>query len=94
MKPRSPLCALVVTTLAIVALTSCASVSSAPRASPQIFQPRVLRLQAEQPVTTRDGIYRPQTDEVWHSARAYEQLEKENLNLAAALAQERNRTSP
>lgn len=91
MKTKSLLSALAVMTLACAGLTSCASVSSAPSASSQIYQPRVLRLQAGQAVTTRDGIYRPQTDETWHSARAFEQLEQENLNLAAALTQERNR---
>lgn len=40
---------------------------------------------------TRDGAYAPQTDETWHSPAAFAQLEQENLNLAAALTQERNR---
>lgn len=91
MKTKSLLSALAVTTLAISGLTSCASVSSAPPASLQIYQPRVLRLPAGQPLKTTDGVYVPQTDEVWHSARAFQQLEQENLNLAAALTQERNR---
>lgn len=72
-------------------LTSCASESSAPKASLQIYQPRVLRLKAGQEVTTQDGLYRPQADEVWHSAAAFNELEQENLNLAAALAQLRAR---
>ena len=91
MKPKSRLCALAVMTLVIAALTSCASVSSAPPVSLQVYQPRVLRLAAGQSVPTQDGIYRPQTAEVWHSAAAFAQLEQENLNLAAALTQERNR---
>jgi hypothetical protein len=89
-KTRFALFALAVMTSSAV-LMSCASASSVPRASLQIYQPRVLRLQASQPIPTRDGVYSPQTDEVWHSARAFEQLEQENLNLAAALSQERNR---
>ncbi|MBI5689265.1 MAG: hypothetical protein HZC55_04150 [Verrucomicrobia bacterium] len=91
MNPKSLCCALAGMTLASCGLTSCASVSSAPPASRQIYQPRVLRLAAGQPVPTRDGAYAPQTDETWHSPAAFAQLEQENLNLAAALTQERNR---
>ena len=43
---------------------------------------------------TAAGIYIPQTDEVWNSAAAFNELEEDNLNLAAALAQERNRNNP
>lgn len=91
MKKKSLPCALAAMTLVSFALIGCANVSPAPQATQQIYQPRVLRLTAGQIVSTRDGQYRPQTDEVWHSARAFEQLEQENLNLAAALTQERNR---
>jgi outer membrane biogenesis lipoprotein LolB len=91
MKTRSPLYALAATMLASLLLTACASVSPAPKASLQVYQPRVLQLKAGQAVTTQAGIYVPQKDEVWHSAAAFEQLERENLNLSAALAQERNR---
>lgn len=90
-KPASLPCVLVVILMLTVSLTSCASVSSAPRASLEIYQPRVLRLKAGQEVPTVDGRYRPQVDETWHSAAAFNQLEKENINLAAALAQERAR---
>lgn len=80
-------------------LTSCASDSSAPKASPplspalapQLYQPRVLRLPAGREVQTIDGPYLPPTDEVWHSASAYQRLEQENLNLAAAISQLRAR---
>lgn len=68
-------------------LTSCASVSSAPKASPSLYQPRVLRLAAGQEVQTKDGTHRPQADEVWHSDAAFRQLEQEVINLTAALAQ-------
>ena len=92
MKLKSLFCAAAAITLL---LTACASVSSGPTASPpasaQIYQPRALQLPAGQPVQTRAGVYVPQADETWHSAAAFELLERENLNLAAALAQERNR---
>lgn len=91
MKKRSLPCALVAMTLVSFALIGCANVSPAPQASQRIYQPRVLLLKAGQPVATPTGIYVPQTDELWHSARAFEQLENENLNLAAALTHERNR---
>ena len=91
MKTKSLSFALAVTTLLSVGLTSCASESSAPRASLQIYQPRVLRLPPGQAIPTQDGIYTPPAAEVWHSPTAFQQLEQENINLAAALAQERNR---
>ncbi len=72
-------------------LTGCVSDSSAPKVSLQIYQPPVLRLAAGQEVATKDGRYLPQVDEVWHSDARYQQLEHENINLSAALAQERAR---
>ena len=36
-------------------------------------------------VQTKDGQYRPQVDEIWHSDARYRQLEQENIDLAAAL---------
>ncbi len=89
---KSLLCALAAMTLLTALPTGCASASSAPKASLQIYQPRVLQLPAGQPVQTSAGIYTPQADETWHSAAAFAQLERENINLAAALAHERNRT--
>lgn len=77
--------------LTTLGLTSCATASLPAKASLQVYQPRVLRLEAHQVIATRDGTYLPQFDETWHSAAAYEQLEREVLNLNAALLQERNR---
>jgi hypothetical protein len=93
MKTKSPAYALCLVMLLSLLLTGCATVSSAPRQSWQIYQPRVLHLPAGQPVQTAAGIYRPQVDEVWHSAAAYQDLENQLINTAAALAQERNRSS-
>lgn len=95
----SKACAIAATLLLSCLLTSCASDSSAAKALPaqlqrpdlQLYQPRVLRLPAGQEVPTLDGKYRPQVDEVWHSAAAFNQLEQENINLNAALAQLRAR---
>jgi hypothetical protein len=91
MKTKSLLCALVAMTLASALLTGCATVSSAPTASRQLYQPRVLQLKAGQPVPTLAGTYTPQVDETWHSAAAYQDLEAKLIDTAAALAQERNR---
>lgn len=73
---------------ALLLLTGCTSGSSAASASlaaSMLYQPPVLRLPAGQPVQTRDGIHKPQVDEVWHSDARYRTLEQENLDLAAAL---------
>lgn len=93
MKPKSPVSVLCLAMMLSVLPTGCALVSSAPKASLQIYQPRVLQLPAGRPVETRAGLYRPQVDETWHSAAAYQDLENQLINTAAALAQERNRSS-
>lgn len=74
-------------------LTGCALVSSAPKVSPaaSIYQPRVLRLVAGQPIPTQDGQYKPEVAEIWHSDRAYRELESQLIDTAAALAQLQNR---
>lgn len=92
MKKKSPVFALCLATLLSAMLTGCAGASSAPKASLQLYQPRALFLPAGQPVNTTAGIYTPQVDEVWHSAAAYQDLEYQLINTAAALAQERNRS--
>lgn len=95
MKPKSLLCALVLMMSASALLTGCATGSSAPTPSPavslRIYQPRVLQLKAGQPVQTPAGTYVPQTDELWHSAQAYADLEAQLINATAALAQQRAR---
>ena len=86
--------ALLVAVLVACALISCASESSAPRVSLQIYQPPVLLLRAGQEIQTVEGRYIPQRDEVWHSDARFRQLEQENINLAAALAQRNRATTP
>lgn len=89
-RTRSIVCALLAATLTSAGLTSCATVSSPDKVSLQLYQPRVLRLAAGQPVATRDGSYTPQVDETWHSDAAYRDLEAKLLTTAAALAQQQN----
>ena len=60
----------------LIGLTSCASVSTPSVSDLNIYQPSTLRLSKGNPVKTRDGIYTPQTDEVWHSDARYRRLER------------------
>ncbi len=91
MKNKKPLC---VVLAAIPMLTGCASAPSGESASSpvsRIYQPRTLELTAGTPVQTKRGIYVPEADETWHSPAAFEQVNHEAWNAAAALAQERAR---
>lgn len=76
-------------------LIGCSTVSPAPEASSahsRLYQPRLLRLAAGQPIETRDGSYLPKQDEVWHSPAAFDDVETKLLNALAALDQTRNRS--
>lgn len=77
-------------------LTSCATVSSPPKASPSLnlYQPPVLRLRASQPVQTVDGVYTPVTAETWHSDTRFRLLEAQIEALSIANAQLRNAPRP
>jgi hypothetical protein len=57
-------------------LISCAKSSSTSSASLKIYQPTILRLKANEPIQTVDGIYTPQIDEVWHSDKRFRELER------------------
>ncbi|MBI5770899.1 MAG: hypothetical protein HZA93_24185 [Verrucomicrobia bacterium] len=72
-------------------LTGCATGSSAPGASSQLYQPRVLALPAGRPIQTANGIYTPQAAEIWHSPAEFQKLERQVIDLSAALEQERQR---
>lgn len=91
LKTKSLVCAVLAILIVSVGLTSCASVSKVPTALPALYQPPVLRLTAGTELQTKDGPYRAPADEVWQSDARYRQLEQENLNLTAALAQLRAR---
>lgn len=41
-----------------------------------IYQPSILKLEGGKAVQTHDGIYTPQTNEVWHSDKRYRELER------------------
>ncbi len=80
-------CALLGILLLSCGLTSCNSASSAPKVSLLLSQPPVLRLPAGKPVVTRDGVYTPMTDEIWHSDDRFRRSEQNASDAAAALAQ-------
>ena len=61
----------------LIGLTSCASNSLINVSDLNIYQPSTLRLKKNNPVQTIDGIYTPQTNEVWHSDARYRRLERE-----------------
>ena len=64
----------------LIGLTSCAKNYSPNVGNLNIYQPSTLRLQKALPIQTRDGIYTPQTDEIWHSDKRYRILEREIYN--------------
>lgn len=76
--------------LPLLLLTGCALGSSHVKeslpASSELYQPPLLRLKAGQQIQTRDGVYRPQIDEVWHSDARYRHLEQQALAATEALA--------
>ena len=61
----------------LIGLTSCESVLGPNVSGLNIYQPSTLRLIKGESIQTRDGIYAPQTDEVWHSDARYRRLERE-----------------
>lgn len=83
-----PLCGLLAS---MTLLTGCGSASSAQQASLQLYQPRVLLLSKGQTIATPQGKYTPQTDETWHSAKAFSELEQELINVTAAYRQQSNK---
>ena len=61
----------------LLGLTSCVSNLPPSVSDLNIYQPSTLRLTKGEAIQTRDGIYTPQTDEVWHSDARYRRLERE-----------------
>lgn len=67
-------------------LTGCSHVSPASADSRRLYQTPVLRLPPGQPVQTLDGVYQPQTAEIWHSDARYLALAASYTDALAALA--------
>jgi len=64
----------------VIVLTSCGGNSAPKTTSLNIYQPSSLKLKEGQPIQTEEGIYTPQSDEVWHSDARYRKLEREVYN--------------
>jgi len=94
MRARWIVCAVLACLLTLWLLTGCETASPAgPGSLSQslLYQPPVLRLPAQQPVQTLDGVYRPQTQEVWHSDARFRQLEQQLVDATTALTELQNR---
>lgn len=89
LKTKSTACAILAILCLHVALTGCATVSRENADLRQLYQPRVLRLEAGLQIVTQDGLYLPQVAEVWHSDPAFRELEQRYLDAVAALAASR-----
>ena len=61
----------------LIGLTSCVSGSNPKTTTLNIYQPSSLKLKAGQAIQTKEGVYTPPTDEVWHSDARYRKLERE-----------------
>ena len=59
-----------------IGLTSCGTNFWKKDDQLNIYQPSILSLEKGKPVQTKDGIYTPSTDEVWHSDKRYRELER------------------
>jgi hypothetical protein len=45
-----------------------------------IYQPSTLSLEAGKAIETPEGVYTPQTDELWHSDKRFRLLEQEVIH--------------
>jgi len=63
--------------LLTIGLTSCETSSLTKSGTLNIYQPPILNLQKGIPIQSKEGIYTPQTDEVWHSDARFRKLERE-----------------
>lgn len=85
-KTKSTACALLAILSLSAALTGCATASRENADLRQLYQPPVLRLQAGLQIVTRDGLYLPQVNEVWHSDARFCDLEARYIDALAAVA--------
>lgn len=63
----------------MLVLTSCGWSLREKENSLNIYQPPTLHLRADQPIKTVEGVYTPQTDELWHSDARFRKLESEQI---------------
>lgn len=67
------------TILIALTLSACTLSSSASKATYNIYQPDCLRLEAGKAIQTLDGVYTPQTSEVWYSPKFVDRLQESLL---------------
>lgn len=60
-----------------IGLTSCGQNFWKKEEPLNIYQPSILSLEKGKPIQTKDGIYTPETNEVWHSDKRFRLLERE-----------------
>lgn len=63
--------------IATIALTSCGPSFWKKERPLNIYQPSIILLEKNKLIQTKDGVYTPQTDEVWHSDTRYRLLERD-----------------
>jgi len=68
---------LVAILIALTGLTSCETTSTPSVGNLNIYQPSTLRLEKMKAIQTIDGIYTPQTNEIWHSDARFRRLERQ-----------------
>jgi hypothetical protein len=66
--------------LSVVALVGCQTTDSPDVGDLNLHQPSTLRLKAGTRVQTEEGVYRAQTNEVWHSDKRFRTLERKVYN--------------
>ena len=63
--------------MTLIVLTSCGGSSTTKLGNLNIYQPSTLNLSKGVPIQSKEGVYTPQTDEVWHSDARFRKLERE-----------------
>ena len=66
-------------------LTGCETASFPNEPTLNIYQTPILRLEAGTEVQTKDGLYKAQVDEVWHSDDRYRSMERQLLDSVGTL---------
>lgn len=79
-RKKSRRCALLAVQTTLLALTLCGCAWKSSQSGLNIYQTPTLTLKAGTAIQTPEGIYTPQTDEVWVAAYKYNELEQKYLN--------------
>ena len=63
----------------ILLAVGCATDDAGDFTTLNLHQPSILSLEKGKPINTKDGVYTPQKDEVWHSDKRYRDIERKLL---------------